>query len=99
MRKKKLLSRISELESENSRLKDNEDYWKGLIMQFAKGLHEHGVEVEIVFPKPEMINCLSLEDVGEEHVPGAERYIPGRTTTPPTLRFDFTEHDEKAMNK
>lgn len=98
MRKKKLLSRISELEAENARLKDNEEYWKDLIMQFVKGLHEHGVEVEIVFPEPEMIKCSSLED-GWENVPGAARYIPGRTTEPPTLRFDFTEHDSKAMNK
>lgn len=98
MRKKKLLSRISELESEIVRLKDNEEYRKDMIMRFVKGLHEHGVEVEIVFPEPEMINCSSLEDVGEEHIPGAARYIPGRTTEPPTLRFDFTEHDEKVRN-
>ena len=49
MRKKKLLSRISELESEVARMKDNEDYWKDMIMRFAKGLHKHGVEVKIVF--------------------------------------------------
>lgn len=94
MRKKKLLSRISELESEVARLKDNEEYWKDMIMRFAKGLHEHGVEVEIVFPEPENIKCSSIEDGGED-IPGAARYIPGRTTEPPTLRFDFTEHDEK----
>lgn len=91
MRKKKLLLRISELESENDRLKDNEDYWKDLIMQFAKGLHEHGVEVEIVFPEPEMIKCSSLEDVGEEHVPGAPRYIPGRTTELPLISRSMTK--------
>lgn len=94
MRKKKLLSRISELESEVARLKDNEDYWKDMIMRFAKGLHEHGVEVEIVFPKPEMVDCSPLED-GGEYIPGAARYISGRTTEPSELRFDFTEHDEK----
>ena len=98
MRKKKLLSRISELESENARLKDNEEYWKDMIMRFAKGLHEHGVEVEIVFPEPEMINCSSLEDVGAD-IPGVERYIPGRTTEPPRLRFDFTEHDAKIKSE
>lgn len=94
MGKKKLLSRISELEAEVARLKDNEDYWKDMIMQFAKGLHERGVEVEIVFPEPEMIKCSSLEE-GWEDMPGAARCIPGRTTEPSRLRFDFTEHDAK----
>lgn len=87
MRKKKLLSRIYELESENARLKDNEDYWKDLIMQFAKGLHEHGVEAEIVFPRGPEIETTELD--------GKPKYIYGRNTEPPTLRFDFTEHDEK----
>lgn len=91
MRKKKLLSRISELESEVARLKDNEDYWKDMIMRFAKGLHEHGVEVEIVFPEPPKINVSTLEE--------KEHYIDGRTTEPPTLRFDFKEHDEKVRNQ
>lgn len=87
MRKKKLLSRISELESEISRLKDNEDYWKDMIMRFAKGLHEYGVEAEIVFPKGPEIEAAELD--------GKPKYIYGRTTEPPTLRFDFTEHDAK----
>lgn len=91
MRKKKLLSRISELESEVARLKDNEEYWKDMIMRFAKGLHEHGVEAEIVFPEPPKIDVSTLEE--------KERYIDGRTTEPPTLRFDFTEHDEKVKNQ
>lgn len=91
MRKKKLLSRISELESENDRLKDNEDYWKDLIMQFVKGLHEHGVEVEIVFPRGPEIETTELD--------GKPKYIYGRNTEPPTLRFDFTEHDAKVTNK
>lgn len=88
MRKKKLLSRISELESEVARLKDNEEYWKDMIMRFAKGLHEHGVEVEIVFPEAPLIDCTLPED-------DVAHYMPGMTTEPPTLRFDFTEHDEK----
>lgn len=87
MRKKKLIERIYELESEVARLKDNEDYWKDMIMRFAKGLHEHGVEAEIVFPEPPKINVSTLEE--------KEQYIDGRTTELPTLRFDFTEHDEK----
>lgn len=94
MCKKKLIARISELEEEKRRAKNNEDCWKDMIMRFVEGLHENGVEAEIVFPEPEMIKCSSLED-GWEDMPGAARYIPGRTTEPPTLRFDFTEHDAK----
>lgn len=87
MRKKKLLSRISELESEVYILKLKNDYWKDMIERFTKGLHENGVEAEIVFPDPPKIDVSTLEE--------KERYIDGRTTEPPTLRFDFTEHDEK----
>lgn len=94
MRKKKLVEQIHKLEEENRRAKDNEEYLKYMIMRFTKGLHEHGIEVEIVLPDPEIIKCSSLEDGGED-IPGAARYIPGRTTEPPTLRFDFTEHDAK----
>lgn len=87
MRKKKLLSRISELELEIARMKDNEEYWKDMIMRFAKGLHEHGVEVEIVFPiGPE----IEVTELG-----GKSKYVYGMSTEPPELRFDFTEHDAK----
>lgn len=91
MRKKKLISRISELESEIYILKLRNDYWKDMIERFTKGLHENGVEAEIVFPEPLKIDVSTLEE--EEH------YIGGRTTEPPTLRFDFTEHDAKVINK
>lgn len=87
MRKKKLLSRISELESEVTRLKDNEEYWKDMIMRFAKGLHEHGVEVEIVFPRGPEIEVTELD--------GNPKYVYGMSTEPPGLRFDFKEHDAK----
>lgn len=87
MRKKKLLSRISELESEVYILKLKNDYWKDMVERFTKGLHENGVEAEIVFPEPPKINVSTLEE--------KERYIDGRTTELPTLRFDFTEHDAK----
>lgn len=87
MRKKKLIARISELEAEVRRLKSNEEYWKEMIMRFIEGLHKHEVEAEIVFPEPPKIDASTLEE--------EERYIDGRTTEPPTLRFDFTEHDAK----
>lgn len=91
MRKKKLIARISELESEVYILKLKNDYWKGMVERFTKGLHENGVEAEIVFPEPPKIDVSTLEE--EEH------YIGGRTSEPPTLRFDFTEHDAKVINK
>lgn len=93
MRKKKLIERISELESEVARLKDNEEYWKDMIMRFAKGLHEHGVEVEIVFPEPP-----TMEFMGDD---GIMYHIPGRRDIGGIveLRFDFTEHDEKVKNQ
>lgn len=87
MRKKKLIEQIRRLEDENQRLKDNEDYWKDMIMRFAKGLHEHGVEVEIVFPRGPEIEVTELD--------GKPKYVYGMRTEPPELRFDFTEHDEK----
>ena len=89
MRKKKLIVRISELESEVYILKLRNDYWKEMVERFTKGLHENGVEAEIVFPEPHQIDASTLEE--EEH------YICGRTTEPPTLRFDFTEHDARVM--
>lgn len=89
MRKKKLIARISELESEVYILKLRNDYWKEMVERFTKGLHENGVEAEIVFPEPPQIDASTLEE--EEH------YICGRTTEPPTLRFDFTEHDAKVI--
>lgn len=58
-----------------------------MVMRFTEGLHENGVEVEIVFPEPPKIDASTLEE--EEH------YIGGRTTEPPELQFDFTEHDTK----
>lgn len=87
MRKKKLIARISELESEIYILKLRNDYWKDMVERFTKGLHEHGVEAEIAFLEPHKIDVSTLEE--EEH------YMCGRTTEPPTLRFDFAEHDTK----
>lgn len=89
MRKKKLIARISELESEIYILKLRNDYWKDMVERFTKGLHENGVEAEIVFPEPPKIDVFTLEE--EEH------YIGGRTSEPPTLQFDFTGHDAKVM--
>lgn len=91
MRKKKLIEQIHRLEDENQRLKDNEDYWKDMIMRFAKGLHEHGVEVEIVFPRGPEIEVTELG--------GKSKYVYGTSTEPPELRFDFTEHDAKIKSE
>lgn len=89
MRKKKLLSRISELESEVYVAKMSRDYWKGIVRRFVKGLHKCGVKVEIVFPESPKIEASTLEE---------ECCIDGRTSEPPTLRFDFTEHDAEVGN-
>lgn len=88
MRKKKLIARISELESEVARLKDNEDYWKEMVMKFIGELHERGVKVGIEFSRPQIVDAAVLEDK-------RTLLTPGMATEPPTLRFDFTEHDAK----
>lgn len=94
MRKKKLIARISELESEVSRLKDNEDLWKDMIMRFVEGLHEHGVKVGIVLPEPPTAEW-------EDPISGVMYRMPGKRDNwgEIELRFDFTEHDEKVKKR
>lgn len=92
MCKKKLIARISELESEVSRLKTNEECWKDMIMRFIEGLHENGVKVGVEFSRPQIVDAAVLEDK-------RTLLTHGMTTEPPTLRFDFTEHDARVMNK
>lgn len=58
-----------------------------MVERFIKGLHENGAEANIAFTDPLKIVTSTLEE--EEH------YIGGRTTEPPTMRFDFTEHDSR----
>lgn len=90
MRKKKLLSRISELESENASRKYSEEFWRDKFIWIFEELKKHGVKAEIIFPKAPMIDCTLPED-------DVTHYMPGMTTEPPELRFDFTEHDERVM--
>lgn len=90
MRKKKLLSKISELESENASRKYNEEFWRDKFIWIFKELNRHGVKAEIIFPKAPMIDCTLPED-------DVTNYMSGMTTEPPTLRFDFTEHDKRVM--
>lgn len=92
MKKKKLKKRIYELESENQRGKDYQDCLKDMIMRFIEGLGEYGVKAEIVFPEPPLIECLSEDDM-------TMKYMPGMTTEPPAIRFDFSKHDSDITNK
>lgn len=92
MKKKKLKKRIYELESENRRAKDHQDYLKDMIMRFMEGLGKYGVKAEIVFPEPPLIEYLSEEDM-------TMKYMPGMTTEPPTIQFDFSKHDSEIVKK
>lgn len=92
MKKKKLKKRICELESENRREKDYQDCLKDMIMRFIERLNEYGVKAEIVFPEPPLIEYLSEDDM-------TMKYMPGITTEPPTIQFDFSKHDSDVLNK
>ena len=50
------------------------------------------MKTQIIFPKPPLVDVSRLED-------RKTRYKHGINTTPPTLSFDFTEHDEKIYAK
>lgn len=88
MKKKKLKKRILQLESERNRLAPNEDVWKDMFLRFIEELGNHEAKAEIVFPEPPMIEVESKDGVSME-------YIPGITTEPPTIKFDFSKHDSE----
>lgn len=93
MRKKKLLSRNSELEAQKNRAIHNEEYRRGMVEGMIKGLLKCGVRTEMIFQESPMIESVSLD--------GEVRQIPVKVDNGGIfgLRFDFTEHDEKVMNK
>lgn len=92
MKKKDLEKRISELESERDRLKDNEEMWKDMIFRFGKELAKHGVEATLVAPDSQIIETVSEDGM-------TTKYIRGMTTEPPTIEFDFSKHDKEVMEK
>lgn len=92
MRKNNISTRILEIESENFTLRARNECLREMIMQFAEKLNTHGVKIEIVLPEPEMIEL-------EDPISGEMYRMPGRSDNGGEieLRFDFTEHDAKAM--
>lgn len=86
MKKKELRQRIYELEKEKSEILKNEKMWNDVVKRFIKELGEYGVKAEIHFPENPLIPVLDSK--------GITKYIPGMAIEPPpTLSFDFTEHD------
>ncbi len=88
MKKKKLRKRIAELESQLGTEKSRAEAWEHILHCFIDGLKEHGVKTQIIFPEPTLIDVSRLEDRNT-------KYKHGINTAPPTLSFDFTEHDTK----
>ena len=90
MKKKKLKQRIAELESQLGMEKSRAEAWEHISHCFIDRLKEHGVKAQIIFPKPPLVDASRMEDT-------ETRYKHGINPTPPTLSFDFTEHDKKAI--
>lgn len=90
MKKKKLKQRIAELESELGQAKSRSEAWQDISHRFISELNAHGVKTEITFDEPPTIEVSCVEDA-------EEKYIHGINTAPPTLSFDFAEHDKKAI--
>lgn len=90
MKKKKLKQRIAELESRLGEEKSRAEAWEHISHCFIDRLKEHGVKTQIIFPKPPLVDVSRLED-------RKTRFKHGINATPPTLSFDFTEHDKKAI--
>lgn len=92
MKKKKLKQRIAELESQLGTAKSRAEAWEHISHCFIDGLKEHGVKTEIIFPKPPLVDVSRTED-------DVAKYAHGINTAPPTLSFDFVEHDRKVLQK
>lgn len=90
MKKKKLKQRIAELESRLGAEKSRAEAWEHISHCFIDRLKEHGVKAQIIFPKPPLVDASRMEDT-------ETRYKHGINTTPPTLSFDFTDHDKKVI--
>ncbi len=88
MKKKKLKQRIAQLESQLATAKLRAESWEDISHGFIEKLMEYGVKTEIEFPEPPVIETSRTEDM-------TAQYMFGINTEPPTLSFDFTEHDKK----
>ena len=91
MMKKKEKIRI--LEAENKALNEKCEKAFELINAIKGGLKYFGVDMNIVFPEPEMINATTMDDLIQE------KYVPGIITDSPNIIFDFTERDMKVLEK
>lgn len=90
MKKKKLKQRIYNLESQLVTAKLRAESWEDISNRFIEKLMEYGVKTEIKFPEPPVIEVTSTED-------DVAKYAFGINTEPPTLSFDFMEHDKKVI--
>lgn len=90
MKKKKLKQRIAELESRLGAEKSRAQAWENISNQFIGELNKCGIKTKIIFPQPPLVDASRMEDA-------ETRYKHGINTTPPTLSFDFTEHDKKEI--
>ena len=91
MKKKKLKQRIKQLESQLGTEKSRSEAWKDISHRFISELKEHGVKTTIIFPEPPLVDVSRLED-------RKTRFKHGINATPPTLSFDFTEHDKTVID-
>ena len=90
MKKKKLKQRIAELESRLGMAEASKETWESMFVRLMADLKGYGVKTEIIPSEPPVIEVSRTED-------DVEKYVYGINTIPPTLSFDFTEHDKKAI--
>lgn len=90
MKKKKLKQRITELESKLGQEKSRSEAWKDISHRFISELKERGIKVSIILPERPVIEVSRTED-------DVAKYAFGINTLPPTLSFDFTEHNKNAI--
>lgn len=91
MKKKKLKQRIAELELQLGQEKSRIEAWKDISHRLISELKERGVKASIILPERLVIEASRVED-------DAPRYAHGINTAPPTLSFDFTEHDKTVID-
>lgn len=91
MKKKKLKQRIAELESQLGTEKSNKEIWESMFCRLMADLKGYGVKTEIIPAEPPVIEASRTED-------DVAKYAHGINTAPPTLSFDFTEHDKKVIH-
>lgn len=90
MKKKKLKKQIAELKSRLGAEKSRAQAWENISHQFIGELNKCGIKTKIIFPQPPLVDASRMEDVNA-------RYKRGINNEPPTLSFDFTEHDKTVI--